>query len=125
MDATTKERMRHAAEVLNWFADGRDVQAVIESTGEWVESRVSDGAGMTEHILRRGGKYRLKPAKTRRPLTEHEARRLVGVVVTGKSGVWLCTYPMNCVLCKQAETEEWHYHLPGDPDNLKPCWVEE
>jgi hypothetical protein len=123
MDATTKERMKHAAEVLQWAADGKEFE-YITCLGKTAPPALLPQTWLGN--IMSGGKYRLKPAKTRRPFTEQEARRLVGcVLVEPNCPPWVNTSAMLPSTRQTAVEHEWHYHLPGDPDNLKPCWVEE
>ena len=123
MDAKTKERMRHAAEVLQCMADGKDFGVVYGNT---LLAPVADVAHMVKCIMSGVSQYRLKPAKTRRPFTEQEARRLVGCVLVDSMGSRsvIPGEPSGATL-GTAVLHQWHYHPPGDPDNLKPCWVEE
>ena len=123
MDATTKERLEHAIEVLEWKRDGKEFGSVV---GGELFQPVNDSQGLVDHVMRAGGKYRLKPAKTRRPFTEQEARRLVGCVLVDSMGSRsvIPGEPSGATL-GTAVLHQWHYHPPGDPDNLKPCWVEE
>ena len=123
MDASTIDRLKHAQEVLGWKIDGKEFLSVC---GDKLFTAVENPRDLVDHIMRAGGKYRLKPAKTIRPLTEQEARRLVGcVAVRNDKPSCVIQRAMTSVerahLCEQ----RWHYHIPGDPDNLKPCWVEE
>ena len=122
MDATTKERMNHAAEVLQWLADEKPVQ--WHGAYGWRDSNIAH-VNVFENIVKYGAKYRLKPAKTRRPLTEQEARRLVGCALVDGDEVWSCIEPMTLRVLDTACKEGWHYHIPGQPDDLKPCWSEE
>ena len=132
MDATTKERMNHAAEVLQWLADEKPVQ--WHGAYGWRDSNIAH-VNVFENIVKYGAKYRLKPAKTRRPFIDQEARRLVGCVLVSPDNKRSVCYGITENSVRRSmyrdatlsimEIESWHYHLPGDPDNLKPCWVEE
>ena len=123
IDQTTKERLKHAQEVLGWKADGKEF--------DWLDidgkkyAPVNDACELVDRIMH-GAKYRIKPAKTCRPFTEKEARVLVGCVLVSPEGR---RYVMANDESKDAwnnyAKKEWHYHLPGHPDDLKPCWVEE
>jgi hypothetical protein len=120
MDATTKERMKHAAEVLTWAADGKEF--VFENG-----TPPNNNPETWILCVFAGRKYRLKPAKTRRPLTEQESQALLGGVVVNGDGLLpaLVTVQWGAESLAHAAKNGWHYHFPGDPDNLKPCWVEE
>jgi len=130
----TRERAKHASEVLAWWADGKPLQwNNCQGPEEWSDS-VSIPEQIAQNILC-GWKYRIKPAKTRRPFTEQEARVLVGCVLVSPDGVFsqcpiiyndsaFYSHGLNPTFNEMAN-DKWHYHLPGHPDDLKPCWVEE
>ncbi len=125
MNATTIERLKHAQEVLGWMADGKEMQWL--SGDEWLNCSTNVSEGGRVGDIMRGYQYRLKPAKTIRPFTEQEARRLVGCVLVNPSngGSFVLINNVYGQTLFDYADKRWHYHLPGDPDNLKPCWVEE
>jgi hypothetical protein len=125
IDQTKKDRLRHAAEVLTWAADGKPFE-YVNPAGVVFQS-VGDPEHWIRAVISFGGTYRLKPAKTRRPFTEKEARRLVGCVIVGHGdyGVYIATRDPGADWREGLAKDGARYHLPGDPDNLKPCWVEE
>lgn len=123
MDATTIERLKHAQEVLGWKAEGKAFKWDCED-GRLYKA-LADESELVYAIMH-GAKYKLTPAKTIRPFTEQEARRLVGCVLVHSSGDRnLCSFVYAEEGREDLASEKWHYHLPGDPDNLKSCWVEE
>lgn len=57
----TKERLKHASEVLGWLAEGKTIQLEMEP-GVWETRDADSPAGSALHgILERGWRYRIKP----------------------------------------------------------------
>ncbi len=128
----------HMIEVLGWVKEGKPLQRSERGQGFVTIGPPPYQEGFALAAVRAieyGDRYRLKPAPVRRPFTEKEAQRLVGCVLVSPEGeravvdtirdrwaVWRSN-PSPTFL--QLSNDGWHYHLPGHPDDLKPCWVEE
>ena len=121
----------HMIEVLGWVKEGKALQR--SERGREFEDIAPppyvDGFPIAAvRAIEHGDKYRLKPTPKRRPFTEKEAQRLVGCVsissTVGAQPFVLTSIP-NAAIRHDMLVNQWHYHLPGHPDDLKPCWVEE
>ena len=128
----------HMIEVLGWVKEGKALQR--SERGREFEDIAPppyvDGFPIAAvRAIEHGDKYRLKPTPKRRPFTEKEAQRLVGCVLVSPDGEraavgavrhhgarWSSSPDPTFI---QLAKDGWHYHLPGHPDDLKPCWVEE
>jgi hypothetical protein len=129
----------HMIEVLGWVKENKVLQ--LDEGGDEGFHDIGplpyrEGFEIAAvRAIHEGKRYRLKPTPVRRPFTEKEAQRLVGCVLVspeGKRGTALAGYPSKASWTHnidptfaQMANEKWHYHLPGQPDDLKPCWVEE
>lgn len=125
----------HMIEVLGWIRDNKPFQASFDAGKIWEPVHFFDALGVVREIQNNRYTYRLKPTPVRRPFTPKEAQRLVGCVLVSPDGKHsqcpiiyeegaFYRYGPNPSFASLAN-DGWHYHLPGHPDDLKPCWMEE
>ena len=130
-----KKNIARAEELAQAVTDGKAVE--FEVAGKWHLSSLHEAADFFEEFDGDGSGYRIIEPKRRRPWTREEAERHVGWVLVspdGKRGSLVCIWESTRCLhfasgqnptLEEACKNNWHVHLPGQPDDLKPCSVEE
>ena len=127
-----KQNIARAEELERAVKDGKAVE--FEVAGKWHLSSLREAADFFEEFDGDGSGYRIIEPKRRRPWTREEAERHVGWVLVPHDGVGrepihsVCenavdTHTMHVFFTSM--TTGWRVHLPGQPDDLKPCSVEE
>jgi len=133
-----KKNIARAEELAQAVKDGRAVQIYRKNfTPQRWELSVNKLADNFYDSIVDGFEYRIIEPKRRRPWTREEAERHVGWVLVspdGKRGSLVCIWESTRCLhfasgqnptLEEACKNNWHVHLPGQPDDLKPCSVEE
>ena len=128
-----KQNIARAEELAQAVKDGKAVE--FEVAGKWHLSSLHEAADFFEEFDGDGSGYRIIEPKRRRPWTREEAERHVGWVLVSPGLKVACITWMDDERLywnhgpnpslSEACKNNWHVHLPGQPDDLKPCSVEE
>jgi len=131
-----KKNIARAEELAQAMKDGKKVERKLLHNETW-EPSTNTVADQFYTSIGRSTEYRIVEPKRRRPWTREEAERHVGWVLVspdGKRGSLVCIWESTRCLhfasgqnptLEEACKNNWHVHLPGQPDDLKPCSVEE
>ncbi len=116
-----KKLIARAEELAQAVKNGKNLQCATDGSKEF------ECAGNTEvdeffRALQRGVEYRIAQPKTRRPWTQKEAEEHLGWVLVAPDGA---KYLMVYTFATNRYTEGWQVHPVGQPDKIKPAYVEE
>lgn len=126
-----KKNIARAEELERAMKDGKTVMLQAHPQDVPIGDKTADEFFSS---LANGFKFSIIEPNRRRPWTREEAERHVGCVLVPHDGVGrepihsVCenavdTHTMHVFFTSM--TTGWHVHLPGQPDDLKPCSVEE
>ena len=127
-----KQNIARAEELERAVKDGKTVTLHAHPQDVPIGDKTADEFFSS---LANGFKFSIIEPKRRRPWTREEAERHTGWVLVRPDGMRatlasihngraVSTHsvdPSLESLCR----DNWHIHLPGQPDDLKPCSVEE
>ena len=113
--------IKRARELEQAVKDGKSVE-LKTSKGAW-EKAICSLADDFYSCIMIGMEYRIIEPKRRRPWTKEEAEAHLGWVLVSRGG--RKTLFSGHEDLSYLQVERYNVHPIGQPDQLKPCWVEE